>query len=259
MDFKFFLTVPYLAYGLSALLLLLLIPFGAEINGAKSWFRIGGSTLQPSEFAKIGTCLAVAKYLESQPSHFRYGLNSRSMILYAIIFLIPGLIMIQPDAGSALVYSSFIIMMCIDGLSFAIPILGIVAALLFILTNLYFEVEHLLITIILLGSGISFFNKKFNFELPQLVTLLIIILSFTVPLAILFFVEGSNLIVIGIYAIIILISLVNILFRRKYININMLVIGLALISLVVIGSSTVFQKLPIHHQNRLNVLKGPLC
>ncbi len=257
MDFKFFLTIPYLAYGLTALLLLLLIPFGTEINGAKSWIKFGSFSIQPSEFAKVGVCLAVAKYLDSQSSQFRYGLNSESLILYGLILFIPALIMLQPDAGSALVYSSFIIMMCIDGLSFAIPILGIIGAGLFILTNLYFKAEELLIAIILLGTTFSLFNKKLHFHLSPALNAFIVILLFASPLALLLYVEGSNLIVIGIYSVILLVGVVNILVRRSFVNFNLLIVGLAIVSLVVIGSSTVFQKLPIHHQNRLNVLKDP--
>jgi rod shape determining protein RodA len=257
MDFKFFLAIPYVAYAATAILLLLLIPFGTEINGAKSWIKFGGFSIQPSEFAKVGACLAVAKYLDSRSNQFRYGLNPESLLLYGIILLLPALIMIQPDAGSALVYSSFIIMMCIDGMSFAIPILGIITAVLFILSTLYFQAEELLISIIVAGSAISIFNKKLNFGINPLGNIFIVLLLFAAPVSVLYFIEGSSLIVIGLYGVIVIVGLINILFRRSFINFNMLVVGLAIVSLVVIGSSTIFKKLPSHHQNRLNVLKDP--
>lgn len=257
MDFKFFLVIPYVAYAVTAILLLLLLPLGTEINGAKSWIKLGGFSIQPSEFAKVGACLAVAKYLDSRSNQFRYGLNAESLVLYGIILFLPALIMLQPDAGSALVYSSFIIMMCIDGMSFAIPILGIVAAVLFILSTLYFQAEELLISIIVAGSVISLFNKKLGFGINSLANVFIVIVLFAAPVSVLFFVEGSGLIVIGIYSLILLAGVINIVFRRWLINFNMLIVGLAIVSLVVIGSSTIFQKLPPHHQNRLNVLKDP--
>jgi len=147
--------------------------------------------------------------------------------------------------------------MCIDGLSFAIPILGVVAAALFIMTNLYFEVEELLISLIVLGTGISLFPKKLDFGMNPLISSLIVLLLFSVPLSLLFLIDDSDFLVIGIYAVIMLTGLVNVLFRRSFVNFNMLIVGLAIVSLVVIGSSTIFQKLPIHHQNRLNVLEDP--
>ena len=257
LDFKFILAIPYLAYAITAVLLLLLIPFGTKINGATSWIKFAGFSIQPSEFAKVGACLAVAKYLDEQSSHFRYGLNKESLILYGMILFMPALIMLQPDAGSALVYSSFILVMCIDGLSFAIPILGVVAAALFIMTNLYFEVEELLISLIVLGTGISLFPKKLDFGMNPLISSLIVLLLFSVPLSLLFLIDGCDFLVIGIYAVIMFTGLVNVLFRRSFVNFNMLIVGLAIVSLVVIGSSTIFQKLPIHHQNRLNVLEDP--
>jgi rod shape determining protein RodA len=237
--------------------LLLLIPLGTEINGAKSWIKLGGFSIQPSEFAKVGACLAVAKYLDDRSSQFRYGLNKESLILYAMILFMPALIMLQPDAGSALVYSSFILMMCIDGLSFAIPILGIVTALLFILTNLYFKVEELLIAILVIGTGISFFQKKFDFGLNALISVVIVLVLFSLPVSLLFFLEDGNLIVIGIYSVILIVGFVNVFFRRKLLNFNTLIIGLSIVSFVVIGSSTIFNKLPSHHQNRLRVLQNP--
>lgn len=259
LDFKFLFTIPYIAYIATAILLLLLLPFGTEINGAKSWIKLGGFSIQPSEFAKVGACLAVAKYLDSKSTHFKYGFNGDSFILYAIIFLMPALIMLQPDAGSALVYSSFIIMMCIDGLTFAIPILGIVAALLFVLANLYFgdQIAYLLGAIALIGSGISLLNKKFQFGLSPVTNILIMVSVFSIPVLVFLFLEGSNLIVIGLYTLVILVGMVNILLRRSLVNFNMLIVGLAIVSLVVVGSNTVFKKLPIHHQNRLMVLKDP--
>ena len=69
--------------------------------------------------------------------------------------------------------------------------------------------------------------------------------------------ENGGILVIALYSVIILVAFVNIAFRKSFVNFNILVIGLGLVSLVVIGSSTIFKKLPVHHQNRLRVLKNP--
>jgi len=258
LDFKLILLVPYVAFGISVLLLLGLIPFGAAATGgAKSWYKFAGIAFQPTEFAKIGVCLAVAKYLDSRSHQFRYGLNKDSLALYGIILTVPLLIMLQPDAGSALVFSSFIIVMCIDGMSFAIPILGMVAAALFILTNLYFRAEDLLIFIIVLGSTIALFSRKLNLGLKPINTFSITLLLFVIPITCLLIFKSNDFIAIGLYSVILVVGLVNLFIRRSFVNFNMLIVGLAIVSLVVLGSSAIFKKLPIHHQNRLNVLKDP--
>ncbi|NJK85387.1 MAG: FtsW/RodA/SpoVE family cell cycle protein [Bacteroidales bacterium] len=63
LDHKIYHFFAYFFYGAAMLLLLSVLVVGTEVNGAKSWIRFGGFTLQPSEFAKIGTCLALARYL----------------------------------------------------------------------------------------------------------------------------------------------------------------------------------------------------
>lgn len=259
LDFKFIFTIPYLAYALTAFLLVLVVIIGSEINGAKSWIKLGGFSIQPSEFAKVGACLAVAKYLDGISGQFKYGLESKSLKLYGLILFMPALIMLQPDAGSALVYSSFIIMMCIDGLTFAVPLLGLIGATLFILTNLYFkdQLEVLLVILCLLGAIFASFHKKLDLKLPSGLSVIIVVIVFAVPITIQVLVSQSNFIVMGIYLIYIIIGVINILFRRVLINFNLLALVLAIVSLVVVGSNTIFNKLPIHHQNRLNVLKDP--
>ena len=64
-DWKFFQTFAYLLYAISLILLVLVLVFGTEIKGAKSWFVFSGFSFQPSELAKLGTCLALSSYLSS--------------------------------------------------------------------------------------------------------------------------------------------------------------------------------------------------
>ena len=79
--------------------------FGNEVKGAKSWFSLMGFSLQPSEFMKPITALALAKYL----SNIHSDLKRKSIQLYSfLIVLIPiFLVIIQPDPGTALIYFSF--------------------------------------------------------------------------------------------------------------------------------------------------------
>lgn len=104
----------YYIYGF-VLLLLTLVLFMPAINGAHSWFKFGGATIQPSEFAKFATALAIAKYLSS--TGVKIG-DGRTKITVFLLLIAPGfLILLQPDPGTLLVFFSFIFVMYREGLS----------------------------------------------------------------------------------------------------------------------------------------------
>jgi len=95
--------VSFIAYGIGILgLVAVLSPLGYEVNGQQCWIRIGGFTFQPSELAKITTLMAIANYTS------RKGFDIRTirdfLFLGAFIALPTGLIMLQPDTGSATVF-----------------------------------------------------------------------------------------------------------------------------------------------------------
>jgi rod shape determining protein RodA len=144
------------------------IIIGKEINGAKSWFEIGGISLQPSELAKFGTALALASYLNNK----RQDLTRLSGLIPAasIIFLPALLTLIQPDMGSAIVYFSLFLVLFREGMSPYIFVSGLLMIVLFFLTlltnNLYLTMVLISIAVVLvwfstrkwklviLGSGI---------------------------------------------------------------------------------------------------------
>lgn len=130
-DRDFWLVGSYPIYGVTLLLLVLVLLFGKEINNARSWFSIAGFTFQPSELAKFGTALAMAAYL----SQWSEKLNSLGSIGSALlIFALPaGFIVLQPDPGSSLVFVSFLLVMYREGLSPIILVFGLFSALMFIL------------------------------------------------------------------------------------------------------------------------------
>ena len=150
----------YFAYHIYVVCLLIMIAVlfvGTEISGAKAWIKIGGFSIQPTEFAKCATALALAKFLnEGKTVSQRRNL----WFLASIFLLIPIAITIaQHDAGSALVFLSFIILFYREGLNQDFIIVALAAALLAIVTLMFNEVYSLalLLTTYLI---LWFFNRR---------------------------------------------------------------------------------------------------
>jgi rod shape determining protein RodA len=150
-DSRFYIFSPWFIYGFMMLLLLLVLVFGNKINGAKSWFEIGGLTLQPSEFAKFATALALAGYLNSK----RQDLSTVKAIIPAIATIVLPAILtaLQPDMGSSVIYFSLFIVLFREGMSPYIFISGLLVIILFFLTLIF---NNYYLTIALIAFGIIF-------------------------------------------------------------------------------------------------------
>ncbi len=123
-------------YAFVLLLLVAVLLFGKEVNGAKAWFAIGGFGIQPAEFAKFATALALSRYL----SGLKALVDVRSRVISAAIILSPvALIMLQPDTGTALVSGAFILVLYREGLSGNVLLLAILAAILSVLSLIFKE------------------------------------------------------------------------------------------------------------------------
>ena len=102
---KFYERFASLIYLVSMLSLVGLFLFGKNVNGATSWYAIGGMTLQPAEFAKFATALAVAKYISDLQTNIQ---DIKHQLKTVLIIIVPAvLILLQNDAGSTMVYASF--------------------------------------------------------------------------------------------------------------------------------------------------------
>ncbi|NQU35210.1 MAG: rod shape-determining protein RodA [Bacteroidetes bacterium] len=134
-DAKFFSTFSYIFYLGMLLILVGVLFFGSTVAGSKSWFKIGGFALQPAEFAKFATALALAKYLSTLNVDMR--MLKTKVISIGILVAPALLILLQNDTGSALVYFSFILVLFREGFSGLIFIAGIIMAILFIVTLLF--------------------------------------------------------------------------------------------------------------------------
>jgi rod shape determining protein RodA len=147
-DLKFYTFFAYPIYGLSLLLLVLVLVMGREINGARAWLFIGKFSIQPAEFAKVATALAIAKYL----SAYNIKVTSLRALLSVgmLIFLPMFLIILQPDAGSLLVFFSFSIMLFREGLPGGVLIFGFVLAVLFFVSLVIIKL-YIIAAIVLIG------------------------------------------------------------------------------------------------------------
>ncbi|CAN1508982.1 FtsW Bacterial cell division membrane protein [Flavobacteriaceae bacterium] len=135
-DGKFYEKYSSVIYGVALVLLAGLFVAGKTIAGQRCWYAIGSFTIQPSEFAKAATALALAKYLSDVQVNLKD--VNRQIQALLIIFLPIMLILPQPDPGSALIYSVFILVLYREGLPAWYVWTGFIAILLFIL-SLVFE------------------------------------------------------------------------------------------------------------------------
>lgn len=112
---KFFENMSAVIYVGGVLLLIGLFPFGTEILGQKNWYKFGGFTMQPVEFAKIGTALMLANYVSNPDFNIK---NTKSLYTALAIIAIPGVVVLMiPDVGSLLVFFAFIMALYREGLS----------------------------------------------------------------------------------------------------------------------------------------------
>ncbi|MBL87457.1 MAG: rod shape-determining protein RodA [Winogradskyella sp.] len=184
LEAKFYERFSSIIYLAAILLLVGLFIFGKDVNGARSWYGIGSMTIQPSEFAKFATALAVAKYISDLQTNMK---TLKDQIRVAAIIFIPALlILLQNDAGSTIVYAAFffvfyreglqqiylivalsLIILAVLSLKFGIAITAIVAAI--ALTVRYFirkkkrasKLQYVLVLFVAVGFayGVKLFYK----------------------------------------------------------------------------------------------------
>lgn len=173
------------AYGLYAFLLLanvLVVFFGREIKGSKSWFGLGGFGIQPAEFMKFAANLALAKFLSNQNIivNQQFRLKLRDLLknykntLYALFFIMAPLLIIkilQDETGLAIVFVAFIIVLYREGLSVNFLIFGLLAAILFVVALVVTQISSVLITlgVIAFSSFLFIRRSRRNFIMVSLV------------------------------------------------------------------------------------------
>lgn len=252
-DSKFFTTFSMVIYGIMILLLIAVLFLGTETKGARSWFEVGDFRIQPAEFAKFATNLAIA-YVMSR--HNFKVMRFSSLLTIGLILVLPaGLIILQNDTGSALVYSSFILVLFREGLHGSILLLCFVAAAIFIMALLYSPFTVLLV--IIGGTLIAFYYYRHDIrELFQIILFIGCVFGLFVLIRWMFNLSISDYYMLLIVYVIASITAIYPIYKRKMKN----MITLLLISWLCVGAAPsvnyAFDHLQPHQQNRINELLG---
>lgn len=158
-------------YIFTLLLLAGLFVAGKNVNGARAWYAVGSFSLQPTEFAKTGTLLALARLLNDR--NFSFKPTSSKLKVLTVILIPMILILAQPDPGSALVYISMLLMLYREGMHPIILIIGTLLITLFLLTLIFGHI-HIITAIGILTIIVGWFSYRkrtiaFRFILPKII------------------------------------------------------------------------------------------
>ena len=172
---KFYERFASIIYLAAILALIGLFLFGKTISGATSWYAIGGFTIQPSEFAKVATALAVAKYISDLQTNIK---SLRDQIKTALIILVPAiLIVLQNDAGSTIVYAAFFFVFYREGIPQIYLYIGLGILAVAILALKFLVLPTAIITTVLI-FGHHFSLKKKKTALLQPIFLSVVCIAF---------------------------------------------------------------------------------
>jgi len=157
-DSRFYSSVAPVFYGITIILLIVVLLVGKNVGGNQAWIPIGNFRLQPSEFAKLAACLLVAKFLGVNSNK---NPNLQTLLIGAMILLLPvGLILLQPDTGSALTFFVLVFVFYREGyLSGNFLLLGALSIALFVLT-LLFSQWYVIAAMAVVSAAAIYFSRK---------------------------------------------------------------------------------------------------
>jgi rod shape determining protein RodA len=170
-DANFYTAFAYFFYGFFILANILVVFLGREVKGSRSWFRFGDFGIQPAEFMKFATNLALAKFLSNQNimvrQQFRFRLKdiikSYKNTFIALLFILVPLILIkklQDETGLAIVFVTFVIVLYREGLSVGVLIFGLLATVLFVVSLVVTQIAGLLVTLAVISASAFLFIKR---------------------------------------------------------------------------------------------------
>jgi rod shape determining protein RodA len=165
-----YLLYSNLIYFLGILLLISVLFIGVERNGSRSWIMLGPVHFQPAEMAKVFVSIGLAGIMSRPHFHIK---SARGLLQASLLILLPAvLILLEKEAGLAVVLCAFIFVLYREGLSGWVPFMGIVAVVLFLLSVLW-EPIYVLWLCFLISFFVGFL------ESPQKRPALIVLASFT--------------------------------------------------------------------------------
>jgi len=244
---KFWHTFAYIFYGIGIFLLFLVLIFGSEIKGAKAWFVFGGFSFQPAEIAKFGTALALSSFL----SYFKVNLKTTSYLWISVFIIFTPIffILLQPDAGSALTFFSFFILLFIEGFSPLFYLAFILCIIVFI-TTFIFPLIFVIFSLLVLAIIFSwFYFKSFKFQWPLLIISVITILTV--------FILYNQILGLSLAIGALLLSLILLWKGRQEKLVFIMPIGIIGLCLFAISSIKLFEGLEAHQQERIKVWLKP--
>lgn len=230
---------------LSTLVLLVVVLFMPAVHGAHAWLGVGSFGVQPAEFAKISTSLLLAKYISGLTVKQQ---NTRTVLTASSILLIPmALILLQPDAGTFVVFTSFLFVMYREGLTFDPILLNFVNAI----PGVRYKETWV---------GSHFIPILFALLFLSVVTLLLDSVVFVIP----FFdselpLSGSSLVLFGLLLIYVVSWLLMQRFTTRRERSRMMVVlslGLILAGGLSFGVDTGFDMLKKHQKDRIELVLG---
>ncbi len=173
---KFYERFASLIYIVAILALIGLFIFGKDVNGARSWYGIGSMTIQPSEFAKFATALAVAKYISDLQTNMQ---SLKDQLRVAAIIIFPALlILLQNDAGSTIVYLAFFFVFYREGLQQIYLVIALSLIVLAVLALKFGILVAAIVALIVLTAR-YFLRKKKRASILQYMAALVVCIGFS--------------------------------------------------------------------------------
>ncbi len=256
-DSKMFVEIAFLFFGISILLLIVVLGIGREVNGAKSWFSLGPISFQPVEFTKIGTSLVIARMMSRYNFQFTF---DNYLKIFGILLIPISLVLLQNDTGSALIFFVFLLPMYREGMTVHILLLGVLCIVGGIASLLS---DSAIVMSIMLAVGIIatfvIFNKGGD-KIDAIIAVAICILSAGALGAYYYFVSNPKFlpeyIPLGAAALMSVYAIVRSLIQRvSKIAIVLMYLWTGLV--VSFATGYIFDNILIEHQRtRINILFG---
>jgi len=253
-DSKFYSFFSYPIYGVFLILLVAVLIFGKQIHGAKSWIELGPVKLQPSEFTKFATNMALAQFLSAYNISIK---KFKNLVIALVIIFVPAfLILLQNDTGSALVYSVFVLVLYREGLSANLLFIALLVAILFV-SSLLVNKLYIIVALITLAIIVYYFvtlRKKLFFKtiIILLVSIVIVIgLNYVLKLQL----QNYYLLIIALIVAGALFSIYAYRYKLK----NSFIVFLILIGSIAFTFSVdyFYNNILVDHQRRrINILLG---